>query len=270
MMNHRFRKFLLITVCLLFVPSFSLGQGFLGGNITGSSGGPASMRSLSVGNDSFKMPGTFAAGYYYHSYGSNNGPKFNEFKLSYYLPLKISGVGVVTPYVVAHLTDVQTTLSENYGWPKDIVRLGGYWSTRLRDRSYLSVIGEYDTTRCEGQWYPGGRAALLLGQFVAGQDLATLGVNYFFGSTGDLFVAENNSSGFDVSLAYSHDLFFQGPRLRLSWTGYQLAGEARERGQFVDASAFLASGLIKIYGRFGQDSVLGANYTVGTELSLGL
>lgn len=117
---------------------FALPQSFL------SAGTPGSGY-----NYSGRYLGNFSAGYNYHSYNFRSTSGFSELKLGYYLPVRTSIRSSVTPFAVAHLTDLKES-PQSFGLANTVLRFGGAWQTRLCRGSYLGVRGEYDATRRQG------------------------------------------------------------------------------------------------------------------------
>ena len=118
--------------------------------------------------------------------------------------------------------------------------------------------------------YSGGQAAIETFHYVCGPNLASLRVTYYAESAGDQLIFAKSPSGYEVTMGYSHELFYCGPRLILASSAYDFdAGQpAKQRGWYLGASVMLAQGLLTLKATAGYDSVILNNYTVGADVRL--
>jgi hypothetical protein len=258
---------------LLLITATASAQGLFGG----AGGLTSPLRSYLWGgapisgcNDPYASLGLFSAGYNYHSFNVEDGIRFNELRLRYALPLRISNGDTVTGFALAHITDLPDSQSTAFGLASDMLRFGGSWRTRLCNGLYLGARGEYDATRQGGTWFSGGQAAIEMFSFVCGSNLAHLRVTYYGGSAGNQLIFPTNPSGYEGSIGYWHELLSRGPRLLLLVSGYDLnAGTGnKQRGWGLESAVSGAGGLFNLNGRIGYDSVVLYNYTLGAAVNL--
>jgi len=212
--------------------------------------------------------GLLSTDYKYRSLSIGDGVRFSELSLNYYLPVFMDSNTFLTPFAIAYVNNVKDS-TQALGLADAMLRFGGVLRTKLNSDLWGGVGGEYDSVRRLGNWYSGGQARIELFQFI-GRNLASLRVQYYSESAGDQPVTTNNSTGYEITLGYSQDIFQNGPRLLLAASGYESGSGSPDklRGWFVRAGLSMAQGLLTLKGGAGHDSLVLNNYWVGASVNL--
>jgi hypothetical protein len=219
---------------------------------------------MSGSGQSGALPGSFDVGF---NVGSESGANFNAVDVSYSLPVDTKFTDVAQLMLLG--TTIKFVESEaTYGWPTTIGRASLFGSREVRQSLYAGVSGDFDISRREDRWFPGGSFAIQLDQFTAAYEHVSLRVRYFTESAGDLTVIPTNSSGWESIGYVSFGSSWEGPRVAVFAHGYNLTSAEKNDGYFVGAYVTASKGLLELKGSTGKDSTYGSHYRLGLKISM--
>ncbi|MFC1835937.1 hypothetical protein ACFL2Q_14665, partial [Thermodesulfobacteriota bacterium] len=133
--------------------------------------------------------------------------------------------------------------------------------------------GYYDATELGQQWYGFGGFGLEFAAIVAGHDLVELNFNYY-GLLLDRAMLRNafrkGPGNFDVTLAYSHELYQGGPDAKVKVSGYKFETVGNIYGWNVGVELKSRNGAFSVKAEAGRDPVNSSYYSVGGFVNVGL
>ncbi|MFC1835039.1 inverse autotransporter beta domain-containing protein [Thermodesulfobacteriota bacterium] len=151
--------------------------------------------------------------------------------------------------------------------------IGGGYRTILNSNTLLGVNGFYDSTRLGGKWHDSGGVGFEMAALLYGNDALDLNFNWY----GNLFnrnvlvnVFREGPSNFDLEAGYSHQLFDEGPDLRLHATGYKFGAGYNVYGWRAGAELKTRNGAFSLKYEAGNDKVNQTYHTVGGFVNVGL
>ena len=160
------------------------------------------------------------AGYVYYS-GKNW--RVGYLSLDYILPIRLGENSIIFGEAHSELQSFSTRSTWN-GDDQAYLSMGGGYRTILRKSTLIGANCFYDATRFADQWFSSGGAGFEIAALLPGNDALDMNFNWY----GDLikgdFVVNEGSDGrsnFDLQVGYSHQLFHDGPDLRLYGTAYK-------------------------------------------------
>lgn len=207
---------------------------------------------------------------YLYSFG--NRARTGRLTLDYLLPVSLGSNSVVFGEAHTEFTDFWKTLRGNVNNRVDLSFGGGY-RTMLNDKTLVGVNGFYDSSRLAGTWYTSGGFGIEMAALIAGNDAVDLNFNWYgnlFNRSVILNAFRTGPSNYDFQAGYSHELWNQGPDLRLSATGYRFDVGSPVYG--VNAGAELKSrdGMFVLKYQIGSDKLNRTYQTVGAFVNVGL
>jgi hypothetical protein len=204
---------------------------------------------------------------YFHSFGKRVAS--SRFTADYLLPIGIGNDSVV--FGEAH-TEFQGFWKTNAYNNRTDVSLGGGYRTILTDRALVGVNGFYDTTRLGDRWYASGGIGLELAALLPGNDALDLNFNWY-ARPYDGNVIRNifryGPGNFDVEAGYSHELWEEGPDLRLKLAGYKFDNSVQISGWNTGAEIKSRDGVFSLKYEVGSDKIAQTYHTVGASVNVG-
>ncbi len=210
---------------------------------------------------------------YLHTFGKN--VRNSRLTLDYVLPIEFGQNSAVFGEAHGEFTNFWKSLTCSTGFKeRSDVSAGGGYRRIFHDDLFLGVNAFYDASRLGERWYGSGGLGLEMASLLPGNDMVDLNFNYY----GNLFQGRNsivntfrNGTGnFDIEAGYSHELYGDGPDLRLKVTGYQFDVGAKVYGWNVGAEVSTRNGLFTARADTGNDRFNGTYHTVGGFVNIGL
>lgn len=207
---------------------------------------------------------------YLYSFGKR--VRTGRLTLDYLLPVSLGPDSVVFGEAHTVFTDFWKTPSGSLNNRVDL-SLGGGYRSMLNHKTLVGVNGFYDTSRLSGTWYSSGSLEFEIAALIAGNDAIDLNFNWYgnlLNRSVILNAFRTGPSNYDFQTGYSHELWNQGPDLRLSATGYRFDSGSPVYG--VNAGAELKSrdGMFVLKYQVGNDKLNGTYQTVGAFVNVGL
>jgi hypothetical protein len=220
---------------------------------------------------------------YLYSFG-NDRVDTGRFTLDYLLPVTLGANSAVFGEVHGEFADFWKTLqallkttggntSFNGFAERTDISLGGGYRTLLDKNTLLGVNGFYDATKLGDRWYGSGGVGIEYAALFSGSDAVDISFNWY----GNLFnrnvlvnAFRRGPSNFDFEAGYSHELFDQGPDLRLHATGYRFSAGEGVYGWRAGAELKSRNGMFSLKYEAGEDKVNSAYHTIGGYVNTGL
>ncbi len=143
----------------------------------------------------------------------------------------------------------------------------------IRHDLIVGINAFCDTTRLEGQWYSSGSLGLEMAALVSGRAALDLNFNWY----GNLFsrsvVANTFRRGpdnFDLEAGYAHELWNEGPDLRLKVNAYRFSVGTPVYGWIAGAEMKSRNGMLSVKYEIGKDRINSRYHTIGGSINLGL
>ncbi len=206
------------------------------------------------------------------------GEAHGEFSNFLYTVKRI--IGLETAFTT---TDMMTTTTGLTSVNERIdLSFGGGYRRLFRDGLLLGLNAFYDTSKLAGQWYGGNALAKWYGgsglgieiaALVSGSDAIDLNFNYYgslFSGRNSIVNAFRNGGGnFDLETGYSHQLYTDGPDLRVKLTGYQFDIGRKVYGWNAGTELTTRDGMFCLRVDAGKDKINDTYYTVGGFVNVG-
>ena len=208
------------------------------------------------------------AGYIY--YGGKNR-RVGHLTLDYILPMRLDKDSILLG--LAH-SEFQVFSRNSSSVPHDqvFIAVGGGYRTVLRQRVIVGVNGFYDLNRFADQWLSSGGAGLEIALLLYGQDALDVNCNWYGDLSDNEFVVNEFRDGpanFDLQVGYSHQLYNEGPDMRLYGTGYTFDDKTSVLGWQAGVEIKSADGVLALKGETAYDQVNESYYTVSASVNLG-
>lgn len=150
--------------------------------------------------------------------------------------------------------------------------LGGGYRRMLGSKALVGINGFYDTSRLYGDWYSSGSAGVEMAAEISGNDAIDLNFNWY-GRLFNTSVLSNafryGPSNYDFQVGYSHELWNNGPDLRLSATGYKFDVGSNVYGYYGQGELKSRDGMFVLKSNIGYDRLNQTYYTVGGYINMG-
>jgi hypothetical protein len=248
------------------LPAFgSGGQGISSQNHDSGGWGPFSSSTAQCDLPrSGLLPGSLSAGV---DFASAGGVSLREGDLRFSIPIRLPRMAIGQLFVVAKTFGFDES-PLTVDWATGLWRFGGFVGHQLGNGFYGGFSGSLDAVQRFGSWNLGGTGAMQFTQFGRGYQFVSFTVRYGVEAAGNIFPA--NTTGWEVLSEYSWGSSWNGPRAALQASAYSFDVGEKQQGYLVGASVSALGGVIRLTGRGGNDSVLGAQYRLGCSLNLGL
>jgi len=208
---------------------------------------------------------------YLYSFGKS--VESGRLTLDYLLPVTLgSGNSAVFGEAHSEFQNFWKTLTGSANHRVDLSFGAGYRKI-LVGNTLLGVNGFYDTTRLGGIWYSSGSLGLEMAALLPGNDAIDLNFNWY----GNLFNSNvlanafrNGPANFDITAGYSHELFDEGPDLRLYGRGYKFSTGNSVYGGTAGVELKTRDGMFVAKAEMGHDRINKTYHTVGGLVNVGL
>lgn len=224
---------------------------------------PISGRSFQYNSwESAAFPGLFSAAV---DFGTEGGVNLRVADFGYSVPVRLEVLDIGRLFVIGKSFRFSESL-ETESWATGLWRFGGFFARHVGNGLYVGLSGTFDLTRRSSRWHRGGTGSIQITQFAPGYQRVTLMVRYGIEAAGDVF--PRNMTGWESITEYSIGAGWDGPRVGLFAQGYNFDVGEKQEGYFVGASLSAFSGMIRLTGRGGRDSLMGAHYRLGASINL--
>ena len=195
--------------------------------------------------------------------------------LDYVLPVEFEPNSAVFGEAHGEFTNFWKILTGSTGFKeRSDVSVGGGYRRIFHDDLFLGVNAFYDASRLGGRWYGSGGLGLEMASLLPGNDMVDLNFNYygniFQGRNSIVNAFRNGPGNFDIEAGYSHELYGDGPDLRLKVTGYRFDVGTKVYGWNAGAEVSTRNGVFTVRADTGNDRFNGTYHTVGGFVNVGL
>ncbi len=149
---------------------------------------------------------------------------------------------------------------------------GGGVRRMIGEDTLIGVNGFFDTTKLGHRWYSSGSLGFEMAAALQGNDAIDLNFNWY----GNLFNSDVLANAFrrgpqnyDFQAGYSHELYNDGPDLRLYATGYRFSSGAGVYGVRGGAELKTRDGMFSVKYAVGDDRLNSTYHTVGAFVNVG-
>ncbi len=210
---------------------------------------------------------------YLYTFG--NSATNSRLTLDYVLPIEIGHNGAVFGEAHGEFTNFLKTVTGSTGFKeRSDVCVGGGYRRILHDDLFLGANAFYDASKLGGRWYGSSGLGLEMAFLLPGNDMLDLNFNYygniFQGRNSIVNAFRNGTGNFDMEAGYSHELYDEGPDLRLKVTGYQFDAGTTVYGWNAGAEVSTRDGLFTVRADTGKDRFNGTYHRVGGFVNVGL
>lgn len=190
--------------------------------------------------------------------------------IDYLLPINLNSDTTVYGETHAEFQSFWKTLSGANS--RTDISIGGGYRRMLDNKTLVGINGFYDTSRLFRRWYSSGSVGIELAAEIAGNDAIDINANWY----GRLFNSDVLSNAFrygpsnyDFQAGYSHELWNNGPDLRLSATGYKFDVGSKVYGYYGQGELKSRDGMFVLKSNVGYDRLNQTYYTVGAYINMG-
>lgn len=208
------------------------------------------------------------AGYIYYS-GKNL--RLGYLTLDYLLPIRLGENSIVFGEAHSEFRNFSRNASPRAN-DKVYLSMGGGYRTVLGRKAIVGFNGFYDAAQFSDQWLSSGGAGVEMAFLIHGFDALDINFNWYGDiSDSDLVVNEFRDGPFNYELqaGYSHQLFDEGPDLRLYATGYKFDDKTGVYGWQAGAELKSPDGVVSIRGETAYDHVNDSYQTLSASVNLG-
>ena len=260
-----------------------------------TSGGPTGQGSLYLSSgmfrDLFELIPNLEIGYLHSFGGSNSGGRLT---FDYLAPISLGENASVFLDCHGEFTDFWKSVTSIWSRrslsndPTVTSTMETFTTRSLRERTDLSfgigyrrifndvvmlgVNGYYDRTKTADRWFTSGGLGVEMQALLPGNDSVDLSFNWY----GDLFrVAFRNyfsraPANYDFNVGYLHELYEQGPDLRIGVKGYSFEVGDSLHGINGSAEIRTRDGMFGLKYDCGHDRFNGTYQTIGGSVNVGL
>ncbi len=175
---------------------------------------------------------------------------------------------------VQSLLRAGNTITSDSGFNGRIdLSFGGGYRRIIAGNTLLGLNGFYDSARLGGTWYSSGSLGLEAAALLPGDDAIDLSFNWY----GKLFSGavisnafRNGPSNFDIQAGYSHELYNEGPDLRMHASAYRFSAGNGVYGWRAGAELKTRDGMFSVKYEIAEDPINSTYHTVGGFINVGL
>ncbi len=207
---------------------------------------------------------------YIYTFGNN--AQSGRLTLDYLLPVNLNTNSVVFGEAHSEWQDYWNTQAQGLNQRIDI-SMGGGWRKIIHENLFVGINGFFDTAKIDTIWYQSGSAGLEMAELIRDFDVIDLNFNCY----GRLFEGSllrnafrYGPSNFDVETGYSHQVWENGPDLRLKFAAYKQDIGESVYGLTTGAELTSQNGLLMVKYEYGRDKVNGDYHSFGTNINCGL
>ena len=150
------------------------------------------------------------------------------------------------------------------------ISVGGGYRRILNEQALVGVNGFFDAMGVNEKWYASGGVGVELATLLAGNDALDFTFNWYGNPFRKDVLAnafKRGPSNFDIQIGYSHELFNEGPDLRLFGTAYKFAAGY---GWRTGAELKSRDGALSLKYEAAHDRVNSTYHTIGGFVNVGL
>jgi hypothetical protein len=209
---------------------------------------------------------------YLHSFAE--GADWNKLLVEYVRPVRLNAD--TTVYGEIHGSFHNLFKSWSF-YDRVDLSAGGGFRTRLGNDTVIGAHGFYDANRIGDSWQSSVSAGGIMAVMLPGNDAIDLTVNWYGGLATGSFTSGWGTWGngtLEGTITYYHELWDEGPDLRLNFVGYDV-GESRapagirDRGLGSGMEIASRDGMFRGSYMYETDSVLGDIHTVAVNFNVG-
>ncbi|MFC1835065.1 hypothetical protein ACFL2Q_10055 [Thermodesulfobacteriota bacterium] len=208
------------------------------------------------------------AGYVHYS-GKNRRDGY--LTLDYILPIRLEANSIVFGHAHSEFQIASQKSSARFHDNVFLAMGGGYRSV-LGGKIVVGVNGFCDLTQFGNEWLSSGGAGLEMAFLIHGHDALDMNFNWYGDlSDNDLVINEfrDGYANYELQVGYSHQLYHEGPDLRLYGAGYKFDDETGVWGWQAGVELKSPDGVLSLKGETAYDPVNESYQSVSAFVNLG-